>query len=170
MIERLVRLAALVGGAAVIVITALVSYDVLMRYFLNAPQLFVDELAGFLQVAVIFLGLAYTFVAGGHVRVDLLTTQLAPRRRARLRVATLALGVALLLPVAWTTAEAVVTALDFGRVSAVMLYPLWLPMALIPFGLLLLALAMLWALIRQVRMLRVRTLEPDEVPLHLDAS
>lgn len=170
MIERLVRLAALAGGAAVVVITLLVSYDVLMRYFLNEPQLFVDELAGFLQVAIIFLGLAYTFLAGGHVRVDLLTTQLAPRRRARLRVVTLALGVALLLPIAWTTTEAVFTALDFGRASAVMLYPLWLPMVLIPFGLLLLALAMLWALVRQVRMLRAGTTEPDEVMLNLDAS
>jgi TRAP-type C4-dicarboxylate transport system permease small subunit len=170
MIERLTRWAGLAGGIAVVVVTLLVSYDVLMRYFLNEPQLFVDELAGFLQVAIIFLGLAYTFLSGGHVRVDLLTTLIHPRRRARLRVATLALGVALLLGVAWTTAEAVFTALDLGRVSAVMLYPLWLPMVLIPAGLLLLAAAMIWALVRQIRMLRVREIEPDEVPLNLDAS
>lgn len=170
MIERISRWAGLAGGIAVVVITLLVSFDVLMRYFLNEPQLFVDELAGFLQVAIIFLGLAYTFLSGGHVRVDLLTAHVQPRRRARLRVVTLALGVALLLVVAWTTAEAVFTAIDFGRVSAVMLYPLWLPMALIPLGLLLLALAMSWALVRQLCMLRVREIAPDEVPLNLDAS
>lgn len=170
MIARLARLSGLAGGIAVVVVTLLVSFDVLMRYFLNEPQLFVDELAGFLQVAIIFLGLAYTFLSGGHVRVDLLTAHMRPRRRARLRVVTLALCVALLLLITWTTAEAVFTAIDFGRVSAVMLYPLWLPMVLIPMGLLLLAMVMLWALIRQIRMLRVRGIEPDEVPLNLDAS
>lgn len=169
-LTRLCRWAALIGGAAVVVITVLVSFDVLMRYFLNEPQLFVDELAGFLQVAIIFLGLGYTFLSGGHVRVDLLTAHMRPARRARLRVVTLLLGAGLVLVVAWIAAEAVLTALDFGRVSAVMLYPLWLPMALIPLGLLLLGLAMLWALVRQLRMLRVREIKPDEVPLNLDVS
>ena len=53
-----------------------------MRYFFNEPQLFVDELASFLELLVVFGGAAYTFRAGGHVRVDLLTAHLAPAARA----------------------------------------------------------------------------------------
>ena len=59
---------AVIAGVAILVITVLISVDVLMRYFLDKPQLFVDELASFLQVFVIFGGLAYTFLVGGHVR------------------------------------------------------------------------------------------------------
>jgi TRAP-type C4-dicarboxylate transport system permease small subunit len=150
-IARASRAAALLGGLAVLVITALIALDVLLRYFLDQPLLFVDETASFLQVLVVFGGLAYTFLVGGHVRVDLLTSLLSAPVRAWLRVVTLLLGLAFIAVVAWTTAQSAVTAYGYGRVSAVMLYPLWLPMALIPAGLLLLGAAMTTALVRQVR-------------------
>jgi len=43
-------------------------------------------------------------------------------------------------------------AYGYGRVSAVMLYPLWIPMLLIPAGLLLMAVSMLADFVRQVRL------------------
>src|SRR5256712_2166578 len=130
----------------------LIPFDVLMRYFLDRPQLFVDELASFLQVFVVFAGLAYTFRAGGHVRVDLVTSSLPRPVRAWLRAVTLALGLAFLAAVIWVTAQSGFSAYGYGRVSAVMLYPLWIPMLLIPAGLLLMAVAMLAAFVRQVRL------------------
>lgn len=144
-------MASTLAGFATLAIVLMISFDVLMRYFFNRPQLFVDELASFLEVLVIFGGLAYTFRAGGHVRVDLLTTLLPPPPRAWLRVATLVLGVAFLAVVMWVTAQSALTAWRYGRVSAVMLYPLWLPMLFIPAGLLLMAVAMLATLGRQLR-------------------
>ena len=56
MIRRAADVAALLAGFATLAIVLLVSYDVLMRYFFDRPQLFVDELASFLQVLVIFGG------------------------------------------------------------------------------------------------------------------
>ncbi len=167
MIERAAKAAALLGGVVTLAITLLISFDVLMRYFLDAPQLFVDELASYLQILIIFGGLAYTFVSGGHVRVDLLTASLSPVRRARLRVLTLSLGCVLILIVTWVTLKTTLTAFDYGRLSAVMLYPLWLPMAFIPLGLALCAIAMLVALARQVRRLTGPASECDEIPLEL---
>jgi TRAP-type C4-dicarboxylate transport system permease small subunit len=148
---------------ATVAITGLVTFDVLMRYFLGEPQLFVDELASFLQVLVVFWGLAWTFRVGGHVRVDLLTAHLPGPVRAWLRVVTLALGIALLLAMSWVTWLSVGEAWEQGRVSTVMLYPIWLPMALIPTGLLLMALAMLAVLLRQVRAALGRGERRDEV-------
>ena len=50
--------------------------------------------------------------------------------RAWLRVVTLALGIAFLGVVIWVTTQSTITRrTDYGRVSAVMLYPLSLPMA-----------------------------------------
>jgi len=134
-----------------------------MRYFFNEPQVFVDELASFLEVLVIFGGAAYTFRGGGHVRVDLLTSHLHPARRAGLRVLTLFLGVVFLSIVLWVTTQSAITAYQYGRVSAVMLYPLWMPMAVIPAGLALMAVAMLMTLLRQVRVLLGPKSDRDEV-------
>ncbi len=163
MIARAASAAGLLAGFATLAIVLLVSFDVTMRYFFDRPQLFVDEVASFLQVLLIFGGAAYTFRAGGHVRVDLVTGHLRPAARAWLRLLTLVLGVALLAVVIWVTTQSAMTAYGYGRVSAVMLYPLWLPMAFIPAGLALMGLAMLAALVRQVK----RTLGPaagrDEV-------
>jgi len=152
-IARAARMAGLLAGFATLAIVLLISYDVGMRYFFNEPQVFVDELASFLELLVVFGGAAYTFRAGGHVRVDLLTGHLAPPARARLRLVTLALGIAFLGVVIWVTTHSAITAFDYGRVSAVMLYPLWLPMLLIPAGLALMALVMAAALARQVKIL-----------------
>ncbi len=118
---------------------------------------------------MVFGGLAYTFLVGGHVRVDLVTARLPAAARARLRLVTLALGQGFVLAMAWVTAQSAVTAYRYGRVSAVMLYPLWVPMLAIPAGLLLLAAAMAVALGRQWRALRGRDGPPDEVALSAEA-
>jgi len=152
-IARAAGMAGLLAGLATLAIVLLISYDVGMRYFFNEPQVFVDELASFLELLVVFGGAAYTFRAGGHVRVDLLTGRLAPAARARLRLVTLALGIAFLGIVIWVTTHSAITAFNYGRVSAVMLYPLWPPMLLIPAGLALMALVMAAALARQVKIL-----------------
>jgi len=162
-IARAAGMAGLLAGLATLAIVLLISYDVGMRYFFNEPQVFVDELASFLELLVVFGGAAYTFRAGGHVRVDLLTGRLAPAARARLRLVTLALGIAFLGIVIWVTTHSAITAFNYGRVSAVMLYPLWLPMLLIPAGLALMALVMAAALARQVKILLGPPSTRDEV-------
>ena len=83
--ERLI----VITGLGILAITLLVSLDVLMRFFLDEPQLFVDDLTSFLLVAVVFLGTGPTFYKGGHIRVDLMTSRLKPRTQSRLRVVTL---------------------------------------------------------------------------------
>lgn len=155
----------LLGGLATLLITGLVVFDVLMRYFLDEPQLFVDEVASFLQVLVIFWGLAYTFQVGGHIRVDLVTGRLPGPVRGWLRVLTLVIGIGLLAVVSWVTGVSALTALRYGRVSTVMLYPIWVPMLLIPTGLALMMAAMLVALARQVAILLGPRAGQDEVRL-----
>jgi TRAP-type C4-dicarboxylate transport system permease small subunit len=163
-IGRAAGVAALVAGLATLAIVLLISYDVVLRAVFARPQLFVDELAGFLEVLVVFGGAAYTFRVGGHVRVDLVTARLPPAARAWLRVVTLALGVVFLAVVVWVTTRSALTAWRYGRVSAVMLYPLWVPMLLIPLGLALMASAMLSTLGRQLRAALGRPADRDEVP------
>jgi TRAP-type C4-dicarboxylate transport system permease small subunit len=145
------KAASFLGGLATLAIAAAITSDVLLRYFLNQPLLGMDEVAGFLQVLVVFWGCAYTFRQGGHIRVDLVTSHLPGPVRAWLRVVSLLLGLALLGVVCWVTTQSALTAYRYQRVSAVMLYLLWPAMVLIPTGLALMALEMLVTLGRQVR-------------------
>ena len=151
MIERTSKAVSFLGGVATLVIAAATTSDVLLRYFLNHPLLGVDEIAGFLQVLVVFWGCAYTFQKGGHIRVDLVTSHLPGPARAWLRVVTLLLGLAFLGVVCWVTLQSALTAYRYQRVSVVMLYALWPAMLLIPTGLALMAVVMLATLGRQLR-------------------
>lgn len=143
--------AAFIAGLGVLAITAMVTFDVLMRYFLDRPQLFVDELASFVLVGIIFWGTAQTFQKGGHIQIDLLTNRLRPKVRRIFRIVTLAMGIFFLIIVTWETVASSMIAYQQERVSAVMIYPLWIPMLLIPTGLVLMMLVMGASLIHQFR-------------------
>jgi TRAP-type C4-dicarboxylate transport system permease small subunit len=150
-LERFSERIALLTGLGVLAITLMVSYDVLMRYFLDDPQLFVDDLTSFLLVAIIFLGAGPVFYKGGHIRIDLVTSHLKPKTQRRLRVITLFLGIALLGIVTYETMVSTVVAFQTGRVSAVMNYPLWMGMVFIPLGLILMAYFMVAGLVKEMR-------------------
>ncbi|HET6367619.1 MAG TPA: TRAP transporter small permease [Pseudomonadales bacterium] len=152
------------SGLATLVLALLISFDVLMRYFFNRPQLIVDEIGPFLLLLVVFGAVAQTYRVGGHVRVDLVTSHLPPAVRAWLRLFNLALGLVFLAVVIWVTTQSALTAYRYGRVSAVLLYPLWVPMLLIPAGLLLMALCMVGTLRRQLRAALGPRDRRDEVP------
>lgn len=157
------KAASFLGGLATLAIAGATTLDVLLRYFLNQPLLGIDEIAGFLQVLVVFWGCAYTFRQGGHIRVDLVTSHLPGPVRAWLRVVSLLLGLALLGVVCWVTTQSALTAYRYQRVSAVMLYPLWPAMLLIPTGLALMGLSMVATLARQLRTIRGGGPGRDEV-------
>ena len=163
MIARTSKAASLLGGLATLVIAGTTTSDVLLRYFLNQPLLGMDEIAGFLQVLVVFWGCAYTFQQGGHIRVDLVTSHLPGPVRAWLRVVSLILGLVFLAVVCWVTTQSALTAYRYHRVSVVMLYPLWPAMLLIPTGLALMGVAMLATLGRQLRAARGLAAGRDEV-------
>jgi TRAP-type C4-dicarboxylate transport system permease small subunit len=150
-LERFSEGTILLVGFWVLAITLMVSYDVLMRYFLDMPQLFVDDLSSFLLVGIIFLGAGPVFYKGGHIRVDLLTSRLKPKTQSRLRVITLFIGIALLGIVAFETMVSTVVAFQTGRVSAVMVYPLWVAMLFIPLGLILMAFFMVVGLVKEMK-------------------
>jgi TRAP-type C4-dicarboxylate transport system permease small subunit len=150
-LERFSEGAVLISGLGILAMSLMVSYDVLMRFFLDDPQLFVDELTSFLLVAVIFLGTGPTFYKGGHIRVDLVTNRLKPKNRRLLRVVTLLIGIVLLGIIAYETMVSTLVAFRTGRLSAVMGYPLWTAMIFIPSGLVLMAFFMVVELIKEMR-------------------
>jgi TRAP-type C4-dicarboxylate transport system permease small subunit len=148
---RVPRYAAFFSGLAILLVTLMITFDVLMRYFFNKPQLFVDELATLILVFIIFGGIAYTFQRNGHIRVDLLIERLKEKTKHRLRILTLLLGIGLLGVVTENTIISSFSAYHYGRQSMVLFCPLWIPMLIIPFGTGLMSISMIKELINECR-------------------
>jgi TRAP-type mannitol/chloroaromatic compound transport system permease small subunit len=63
-------------------LTIVVIYEVIMRYAFDAPTIWGFELTTFLYGVHFMLGLAYTDVTDGHVKVDIFTARARPRTQA----------------------------------------------------------------------------------------
>jgi TRAP-type mannitol/chloroaromatic compound transport system permease small subunit len=65
-------------------LTFIVIYEVIMRYVFDAPTIWGFEATTFLYGVHFMLGLAYTDVTDGHVKVDIFTARAKPRTQAAL--------------------------------------------------------------------------------------
>jgi C4-dicarboxylate transporter, DctQ subunit len=154
-IDRAVGLACAVGAvlAAALLLAsfALVVYAVVMRYFLNQPVPWSDELVGYLLVAVVMFAAADALRRGEHIAVDLVTSRLGPRAQRFVAgaglVAVAIAGLALAVG-GWQTASFTKM---LGIVSTGYLtMPMHLPQLLIPIGGVLLTVAAAGGLVRLV--------------------
>lgn len=105
------------------------------------------EISGFLLVGATFLGLAYTFVHGAHIRVTLLIGRLPGRYRVFVELFCLTLALLLCGYLAFYLFRLLADSIAFGETSYGLLrIPLWLPQSamLAGIGLFCLALAESW--------------------------
>ena len=130
-------------GAAITVVMALsITYSVVLRYVFNTPQVWTDELMGYLMVALVMFGLGETVRRGDHINVDLITSRLGPRGQALARIWGLAAMIvlaAVLLVRSWDMVafSHMVDLLSDGYLAM----PIWIPQSslLIGFSLMILA-------------------------------
>lgn len=80
-----------IGSATMYLIlplTAVVSYEVFMRYAMGSPTIWAFEMTTFLYGIHYSLGLGYTHLRNGHVSIDVITMRFSSRARTILRIAT----------------------------------------------------------------------------------
>lgn len=65
-----------IAAACIAIILALVCVEVLLRNVFRSSTLIADEMSGYLNAAVLFLGLAYTLKEGGFIRVEVVYNKL----------------------------------------------------------------------------------------------
>jgi TRAP-type C4-dicarboxylate transport system permease small subunit len=83
-----------VGAAAsTFMLCLLIMASVVARYIFNRPFLYVDEIASYLLVSLVFLGLAYTLKEGGHIRVEMLVDRLTRKAQSVLGKVTTSIAV-----------------------------------------------------------------------------
>ena len=142
--DRVAAVASAASGVAVVVMTALVTVEVLSRDLFNRSTLVADEMSGYLLVALTFLGLAPTLRGGGFIRIDTYHARLrgGARLALDLGIHVLALGYAALLDwylwgLAWDAWRLGTTSIQVSRT------PLWIPQVCMAGGGLLLVLDLL---------------------------
>lgn len=148
-VSALAGLGMALAAAGLLLSFVLIGWAVVMRYAFNAAPIWVDEVVGFLLVAVVMLAAAQTLRRGEHIGVDLLTERLSVRgRRWTAAWAALATGViaGVLIVNGWETAS---LARRLGLLTEGSLeWPTWWLMLLMPAGGTLLLLATVEALWR----------------------
>ncbi|MDP2625826.1 MAG: TRAP transporter small permease [Candidatus Rokubacteria bacterium] len=148
-LEWLSDAAGAVAGAATLGLTVMVAAGVVARRVFNAPFLFVEELSGYVVLAIVFLGLAHTLRVGGHVRVELVIDSVSGAPRTALRGAAIVLAgvwaVVFLLAAMYQVSEFYTQGiLSFAYLQT----PLWVPGSFMVVGGLLLTLQCVALLLR----------------------
>jgi TRAP-type C4-dicarboxylate transport system permease small subunit len=135
LVRRLATLGIALAAIALLASMGLIVYSVVMRYALNQPVAWVDEMVGYLLVATVMLAAADTLLEGEHIAVDIVTERLSSRGR---RLALLG-G---LVAVAASAVLLAVEGVDMVRFSQMvglmsngyMAVPMWIPQLLVPIG------------------------------------
>lgn len=101
------------------------------------------DVSGFLLVGASFLGLAYTFVHGGHIRVALLIGRLPSHVRVFIELWCLSLALLLCSYLAYYEYRLLADSIAFGETSyGLVPIPLWLPQSAMLLGTVLFCLAL----------------------------
>ena len=143
------------GVLCVVALMAVVTYEVVSRYLLNAPTAWADEIASYLLIEIVFLGLAQNLRRGDHIRIEIVTARASDSARRWLDLIAYAVGLAfsvMLLTGTWIRFE------NFWSRNTVsdspLMTPLWIPMTPVIIGAAVFVLAMATGLIATSRALR----------------
>lgn len=139
------------AGITVFGLTLLISAGVFSRRVLGSPILALDEVSGYCLLAIVFLGLAHTMKAGGHIRADIVLAHVPAGVRGGLEV--LATLLALLFALTLLVGNWALVAEYYGRGTLSFKYlqiPLWIPASLLVVGVGLLLLQLVARFLRQV--------------------
>lgn len=154
-IERIADIGGYVSGWLVPVMMILVAVEVFMRYILRQPLMVADEFSAYMLVALSYLGLAYTWKQGGHVRISLLVGQLPSRAASWIRLIALIMSFIFLIGISHAGYIMIVYALKINLRSPTWLtFPLFWPQLTVFIGFILLTLLLMVEIARAIAKIR----------------
>lgn len=138
---KLYLLSGWLSGACIVLITLLLLAQIIGRllgYIVPSAQ----DFAGYALCASTFLGLAYTFREGGHIRVTLMIQRFSPLPRRIQEISVLSLSLILLGYFSYSCVSMVYESYAYGDVSyGYIPVPLWIPQLPLAIGMIALTLA-----------------------------
>lgn len=134
-LRRAENAAAALAILILILVTLAVCAEVVLRYGLNDPIVWIVEVTEYALLYITFLGTAWTLRRGGHVRVDLFLLAMPRRVELVCGLLTSLIGLAIALVLTVFGAEATWDAYERGLFKPTNLEaPTWIVLLAIPVG------------------------------------
>ncbi len=114
-----------VGAFFALGMAVLVVVDIVLRQFFNRPMAGIIELETFMVAVLCFVGLAYTQIKGGHVRIDLLVGKIPTRVQGVLQCIFPAFGLFLFGLIAFQYGMRVMDSMRLREISDILVWPYW---------------------------------------------
>jgi len=129
----------------------MLTYEVVARYFFNAPTIWAAELSQMCLIWACPVAMGWALSANSHIRVTAVTAQLPPRLRQGAEILSLLVILGFSVVVMLFGFGIFADSLERGRTTGTMLdLPAWIPEASVPAGFALLILSCLACLWRAV--------------------
>jgi len=149
-IDGVSRIVNTAGVSVLLVMMALITTDVILRYVFNSPLRGVYEIVEVILVIVVSFGMAYTAMQKGMVAVEVLVERYPPRVRVIIDIFNSLAGLALFSLISWKTAEQAMTYRAAGETTYVSGLPLYPFVLVVSFGAALLSLVLFIQLLESI--------------------
>ncbi|KPK27978.1 MAG: hypothetical protein AMK69_09520 [Nitrospira bacterium SG8_3] len=136
--DGLIKALAVIAGALLLVMVLIVSYNVLMRYFIGKPPVWATEMTEWILLYATFLAAAWVLKEDGHVKIDVVLIRLSRKKQYILSVIVCILGILTCGFFAYHGGKAVYSLYKRDVIMmGMILMPKYILVAVIPLGILL---------------------------------
>ncbi|MGB7404045.1 MAG: TRAP transporter small permease [Arcobacter sp.] len=151
-INKLSLWGAYLSSLLLISLVLLILTEIFIRYFFDMSTMIADEYSGYLYLAAIFLGLAYTFNEDAHIRINILTSKMSQKSNRFIDVFAGLITIVILVFALYRTILFTYDSYDMQMVSeGVSETPLYLTQLVMPLGISLFILAVLAFVLKGLR-------------------
>lgn len=152
LIIRIERVFEAVTALLMILIMLIVVTDVSMRYLFNSPLIWAYDVIGlYLMAGVFFLSISSTYAVHKHIGLDILLQRFSPTGRRLAEVLTSVISIPLFFLIAQVGAERAYSNWSQGdALAGLTAWPTWIASALVPLGIGLLVLRLVFRLLGQL--------------------
>ncbi len=152
LINRLCKAGAYLSGLLLVGLVCLILTEIFLRYFFDKSTMIADEYSGYLYLASIFLGLAYTFLKDSHIRINIITSRLSKRANNKIDIIASIITLVVLSFILYRSILFTYDSYDLEMVSeAVSETPLYLTQVVMPIGISLFILAVIVFIVKGLK-------------------
>jgi len=143
-VNKLSLWGAYLASMLLVSLVCLVITEIFIRHFFDMSTMIADEYSGYIYLASIFLGLAYTFENKAHIRINIITSKLSQKSNTFIDVFAGLITIAVLAFVLYRTILFTYDSYEMEMLSeAVSETPLYLTQLVMPIGIILFILSIL---------------------------
>jgi len=151
-VNKLSLLGAYLSSILIVLLVLLLLSEIFIRYFFHMSTMIADEYSGYLYLAAIFSGLAYTFDKNAHIRINILTSKINKKSNKFINVFASLVAIIVLTFAFYRTILFTYDSYDMQMTSeGVSQTPLYLTQFIMPIGIALFILSVLSFVVKELK-------------------